>query len=120
MKEVGIFAQLERLAAACPWDEVDIWLCREPEGKISYTCHVHGNPKFGFDAEFASAATPQEAVDKILKDIEASPREPGLARDSKIAELQEQIRKLQAVEIGLPPYVANRELAQFIQPTIDT
>lgn len=104
-----ITAEIERLAEAFPWDTVSMWIDRRPEGRWHFTAHLHSNEKFGFSTEFESGATPQEAVDAMIKD-QQNKRDPEIAREKKIRELKEQIEKLQQVVIGLPPYVPNREL----------
>lgn len=111
MNNNNIMEQLERLAAAFPWDKVDIWVCREPQGAIEFKGIVHDNRMFGFDFVSATGSTPEESVDKVIAHNE-NRRNPESARESKIEELQEQIKRLLSVEIGLPPYVPNRELAQ--------
>lgn len=37
---LDIIGQLERLAEACPWDRVDVWVQREPEGKYSFVAYI--------------------------------------------------------------------------------
>lgn len=106
---VDIIGELERLAAGCPWDRTAIWINREPEGTVNFTAYVSDNEKFGFRCVFGHGATPAEAVSDALK--ECNTRLPEIARDLKIAELQEQIAKLQSVVIGMPPYRPNRELS---------
>jgi hypothetical protein len=109
MNDHHLFAELERLAAAFPWQSVDIWLRREPAGEVKYTAYIHANEAVGIRSDSSTADTPQAAVDRIISDNQHN--SPEEARTKKIAELQEQIRKLQSVEIGLPPYIPNRELA---------
>jgi hypothetical protein len=106
---LDIVGQLERLAEACPWDTVNIWVTRTPEGKYSFTGYVHENEKFGFKNIFSSGATPEEAVDEAIK--RTGDRAPDVAIAKAVSEMQEKIAKLQAVVVGLPPYRANRELS---------
>lgn len=123
LTSIDIIGEIERLAAACPWDHVEIWIKREPEGTFSFTGYVPENEKYGFPSVWGSNhETPQEAVDQIIK--QTGSREPEIQRKRKIAELQEKIAKLEAVVIGLPPYRPNRELtngepAIKAQPTVD-
>jgi hypothetical protein len=105
---LNIIEQLERLAAACPWDDVDIWTQRTPEGAYNFTAYVRDNPKYGLKSIFGSGKTPEEAVTNALK--EASNRDPEMARQQAIRDLQDKIDKLQAVVIGLPPYKPGRTL----------
>jgi len=114
LTEQNIIGELERLAEACPWDSVDLWITREPEGKFGFTAYVKDNPKFGFHSVWGHGSSPQEAVDDALK--QARHRDPEIARKRKIAELQDHIEKLQAVVIGLPPYRPNRELCEVNVP----
>ena len=109
MDNIELLEALESLAAACPWDEVDIWVTRRPECQYKFTAYIRENEKLCFRSVFGSGATPMEAVQQCLSS--AGTRDPELARKQKIAELQQQIAKLQGVVIGLPPYRPNRELA---------
>ena len=110
-----IIEQLERMAAAMPWDRCDIWISREPEGQYKFTAYVPCNDKFGFESVFGRGDTPLDAVDDVIK--QAGVRLPESARDRKIEELKAQIAKLQSVVIGMPPYRPNRELSEG-KPTI--
>ena len=104
-----LIGELERLAEACPWDRVDLWIIREPEGEYSFTTYVAENRMFGFQSVYGHGKSPQQAVDDVLRQCDM--RDPEYARRKKIAELKEQIEKLQAVVIGLPPWKPNRELS---------
>lgn len=116
--ESNVIAQLERLAEGCPWDGVDLWICREPEGNYGFTAYIRDNPKFGFHSIFGHGITPQGAVDDALR--QAKGRDPEIARVKKIEELKRQIEQLQAVVIGMPPYRPNRELCAVNAPaTVD-
>lgn len=121
MQNIDILGQLERLAASFPWDSVDLWVSRRPEGTLDWTAYVRENSKFGFKAVFGSGNTAEKAVDDAIKTADAHPnkRAPEACRAAKIHELQEQIAKLMRVEIGLPPYIPNRELSQFVNRTVD-
>lgn len=111
-----ILGELERLAAACPWDTVDVWITRYPEGKYRYTAYIKENQQLGSHSVFGNGDTAEEAVTKAIR--EAGDRSPEHARAKKIAELEDRITKLRSVEIGLPPYIPNRELAVRNQPAI--
>lgn len=111
MKNVEILEALEVLAAAMPWDTVNIWIERRPEGKISYAAIVQDNPKFGLQFDSAHGDTPIAAVERLIKDNDGK-RNPEVAREKKLVELKRQIEQLQEVVIGMPPYVPNRELAE--------
>lgn len=118
LTESNIIAELERLAAGCPWDSVDLWICREPQGQFHFTAYVKDNPKFGFRSIFASGETPMAAVDDALR--QARGRDPEIARVKKIEELKQHIEQLQALVIGMPPYRPNRELCEVNAPaTVD-
>ena len=119
---MDIIEQVERLADACPWDKVELWVCRQPEGDYGFTAHVDKNEKFGFDYIFCSERTAVEAVDRAIEEAEG--RNPSEARNKKIAQLREQIEKLQSVVIGMPPYrpgseLTNGEAAITIKETVD-
>lgn len=119
---LDIVGQLERLAQACPWDTVDLWISREPEGKTNFTAHVKENATFGFPYIFGHDQTPEEAVTRAVK--QTGNRDPEISRKQAIAELQSKIEKLQAVVIGLPPYrpgriLSNGEKVLQAQPTIN-
>ena len=122
LTSLDIIAQVERLAEACPWDTVSLWIYRNPEGDYSFTGHLDQQDKFGFPSLFSSGRTPQEAADDLLK-LTGS-RTPEIAREKAIAELKEKIEKLQSVVIGLPPYRPGRELSNGertikVQETVD-
>lgn len=121
MQNIDILGELERLAASFPWDSVDLWVKREPEGSLDFTAYVRDNPKFGFKSIFGSGPTAEAAVDDAIKIADSAPlkRAPEACRQAKIKELQEQVAKLMSVEIGLPPYIPNRELAQYVNRTVD-
>ena len=106
---LDIIGELERLGAACPWDGVDIWTKREPEGVYDFTAYVRQNDKFGFPSIFGTGATPKEAVDDAI--LQTGNRDPEISRRRILAELRAKIEKLQAVVVGLPPYRPGRELS---------
>jgi hypothetical protein len=106
---IDIISEIERLAEALPWDQVDIWTRRTPEGEYRFVAYVHDNAKFGFSSESSSELSPKDAVDSVLKDC--ANRDPEIARKKKIAELKAQIEKLQAVLIGMPPWKPGRTLS---------
>lgn len=112
LTDIAILAALETLAAAMPWDSVEIWIKRNPEGTYYYTTCVDANDQFGWQTVFGHGHT----IDELVKDTIASAgnrRDPEEQRRKKIEELHEQIRKLEAVVVGSPPYVPNRELAEY-------
>jgi hypothetical protein len=108
IQNIDIIEQVERLAEACPWDSVDLWITRRPEGVFRFTAYATANDKFGFPAVWGHGDAPAEAVDELIKQIGS--RDPELARKKKIAELKEKIEQLEMVVIGLPPYKRGREL----------
>lgn len=112
----NIIAAIERLAEACPWQHVDIWITRKPEGTYAFTAYAHEEPKFGIRSAWGHGGnTPDEAVDNLLKNHLI--RTPEEARRVAVAELRDKIEKLQAAIIGLPPYKPGRELTNG-EPTI--
>jgi hypothetical protein len=108
IKSDDIIAQVERLAEACPWDDVDLWTRRTPEGKYDFTAYVRDNPTYGLKSVFGNGKSPNEAVTDAIK--QTANRDPEISRRLAIAELQSKIEKLQAVVIGLPPYRPGRIL----------
>lgn len=112
-----ILEALETLAEAFPWDKVELQINREPDGKLSFAAWLAGNDKFGFEYALATGDRVADAVARLIED-QADKRDPDLQRKKKIAELQDQIAKLQAVVIGLPPYKPNRELGRINLPTV--
>jgi hypothetical protein len=112
----NIIAELERLAEAFPWDVVNLWIGREPEGKVRFTAYIEDNTKFGFGAQFGHGESPALAVDDVMK--QASSRDPSIAKAKRIAQLQGEIERLQAVIIGMPPYRPNRELCSVNVPEL--
>lgn len=116
-----IMQTLESLGAALPWDTVDLWIGREPEGRVSFTAHV-GENNFGCSWAFGHGDTPEQAAQDLLAQVKDS-RDPEKARAKKVKELQEQIDKLQSVVLGMPPYRPNRELdehAPSLVPELST
>lgn len=103
----NIIGELERFAAACPWNRVDIWVCRAPEGAYSFLAYVNSNEKYGLRSGSAFGPTPQAAVDAVLKTYQS---DPNFARLKEIERLKEQIARLEQVVICLPPYRPGREL----------
>lgn len=101
----------------CPWDRVDIWVTRTPEGEYRFTAYVADNQKFGFPSLFANGATPEEAVNEIA--VKSASRDPHLAIEAAIREMEEKITKLKETVIGLPPYKPNRELVIKVPSTVD-
>lgn len=100
--ETEFFAQLERLAAYCCWEQVDLWAVRQPEGQITFTAYGAGNREIGLEDAWGAGTTPEEAVDRLMK---AHPhRDPERCRDEKIAKLKLEIAKLQNRQFTLPPY----------------
>lgn len=118
MKDIEILTQLERLAASFPWDTVCIKIERTPEGKMDFTPMVSRNEKFGFPFDCGFGSDLNTAVERLIQGQEGK-RDPETAKEKKIAELKEQIAKLQQVVLGVPPYKPNKELAQFVNPTIE-
>ena len=106
---LDIIGQLERLAEGFPWDEVELSLKRKPEGEIRFVVYIPRNEQFGFDSIFTFDETPEQAVTQALS--RAAARDPDLARHAKIVQLRQQIEKLQAVVIQIPPYRPNRQLS---------
>ena len=105
---MDIIEQVERLAAACPWDTAELWICRKPEGRYTFTAHLQQNDKFGFPCIFKTTDEPSSSVNLAIE--RAKERDPDKARTAKIAELKAQIEKLQSVVIGMPPYRPGSEL----------
>lgn len=109
-----ILIALEALAAAFPWDKVQLNIEREPQGAIRYVVWISDNEKLGFTGYVhASANEPQTAVDSAIRNY-AEERRPEVTRQKMIDEYKDKIAKLEAMQIGIPPYVPNRELAQFV------
>ena len=106
---IDIIGQLERMAEALPWDAVDLWIKRKPDGKVEFTAYVRENEKFGFPSQWGAGETPSAAVDQIIERCVC--RDPEIARANKVAELKAQIEKLQAVVIGMPPWKPGRTLS---------
>jgi len=113
-----ILVQLERLAASFPWDYVDLWTRRWPEGNIEFTAYVAPSEKMGMNnSVFGHGKTAETAVNDAIK--QAGSRDPEELRRKAITELKEKIAKLESMEFGLPPYIPNRELAEFVKAPID-
>lgn len=101
--ETELFAQLERLAAHCPWEKVDIWTCREPEGSISFTAYAAGLREFEIECAWGHGPSPEKAVDKLVSESPGG-RNPEAACKQKIAKLEMEIMKLKSATFTLAPY----------------
>ncbi len=112
-----ILESLETVAAAFPWDTVQIEVARKPEGEYRFVVWLTGNDKLGLPYECASGNTPEEAAAYAIQRYQGT-RDPEAKRNAKIAELREQIAKLEAVVLGIPPYRPNRQLAQINLPAV--
>lgn len=122
LTSIDVIGELERLAAACPWEGVEITIRRKPEGIYDFVVYLSTSEQYGFHSLWTSGPTPGEAVANAIK--QSGDRTPHEARKKAIAELKEKIAKLEAVVIGLPPYRPNRELSNGepaiqAQPTIN-
>lgn len=106
-----IIEAVETLAASFPWDKVDLWIVRQPEGQMWFSAILNENSKFGFPFASASGEGPMDAVRRICEE-QLGKRDPDIARRKKIADLKEQIAKLEAVVLGMPPYRPNTELCE--------
>lgn len=106
MKDQTIFEALEKLGAAFPWEEVQIWIKRSPEGVICFTSHVDGNEKLGFRFEFESSiVSVTEAVDQMIERHAKDHQDAERARKAKIMELELELAKLkQTGPLTLPPF----------------
>lgn len=102
LTDSDIVGALENLAARYPWDECDIWVDRKPEGQCRFTARLHENDAMGWPSAYGNGDSPMDAVNDLAKD--AGLREPEAMRDRKIAQLEEQLRKLRALVVGIPPY----------------
>lgn len=102
VSEQGIIEGLETVAAAFPWESVEIWIRREPNGDCSFVVYLNGNKEIGLDATSFSRRTVAEAVEEALRDKDK--RDPEIARLQKIRALKEQAQRLESVVLGLPPY----------------
>lgn len=115
MKDKRVIEQLEILAAAYPWDEVAIKFERTPEGNLTVWVSLSSRYDLGISSAYEDGETPEEAVKKMIERNPPEERDPAVCRNKKVAELQTQIKKLQLVVIGLPPYRPGTRLAQFVE-----
>ncbi len=108
-RDSAILGALERLAAQFRWDTVAIWVERKPDGEISFTAYIPSDYARHADSAFGHGPTLAEACRELEQ--KAGSRDPNAAREQKIAELEEQIRKLKALDLSLPPYRPGTRLA---------
>lgn len=104
-----VFFELERLAAAAPYERVDLWIQRTPKGELSYVAYLNGDHALGMNSNSGHGNTPAEAVDSALRD--GGTRDPNVAKQKKIDELEMQIARLRMLPHVLPPWQPVRELA---------
>lgn len=98
-----IIEQLEILAAAFPWEPVSLHITRFPDGLCSFMAVMEGKAEMGLQWECASGETPAEAVQSAIERFQRG-RDPETMRNAAVREMEEKIRLLKAVVIGLPPY----------------
>lgn len=116
--DLNIIAELQRLAEACPWDNVELTVHRNPPGTHSFIAYIASNPDIGAESVWSYGASPKDVVDDAI--ARSRNRDPEILRKQKITELRDKLAKLEAVVIGLPPYRPNRELAEINAPvTVD-
>lgn len=118
MSNQEVFEALETLAASLPWDSVDIWVQRKPEGEIRFVAIANENRDIGLSFASAGGKTPMEAVTKLCEN-QIGRRDPELSRKRRLQELAAEVARLQALTIGLPPYRPNRELAECNPINVD-
>lgn len=109
MQDSKILAALERFGAMFPWDKVQIWIGREPGGRIEFTAYLSSDADRGLGSAFGYGATIEEAIQKCKAD--AGNRDPEQSCQNKIRELEEKLRKLRAANFGDPPYRPGYHLA---------
>lgn len=108
MKDREIFEALELLSQHCPWEKCDIWICRRPDGRCTYTAYISGVDKFNLGCAWGHGKTPIQAVENLKA---ARPvRDPDRARKQKIADLEMEIFKLKQLSFVLPPWRPRKEL----------
>ncbi len=108
----NVMYHLERLATAFPWDKVELEIERKPEGELNVCAQIHSNDDMGFPFQCHYSETVEHAVDELIRRQQAQ-RDPEILREKKLKQLREQIAKLEAADFSIPPYVPNRELAEF-------
>lgn len=105
MKDREIFEALEVLSQHCPWEGVDIWITREPNGKMAYTAYARGIDKLKLENAFGNSdKTPMEAVRDLIK--RHPDRNPSRKRDERVIELQAEIHRLKTMDFSLIPWRA--------------
>lgn len=109
MKDSQIIEALERLGAAFPWDNVEITIRRQPEGKACFVAYVHADYDRGTESVIGTGATLAEALSDAIKD--APGHDPELIRTKALKKLREQIAKLEALDLRYPPYRPGTQLA---------
>jgi hypothetical protein len=116
---MDILLELERLAAAFPWDRVNVEIHREPNGETRFVVYVPSNEACGFyDSIYVGASSMQAAVDRAISE-HAHTRDPKIMQERAIKAMEEKLAKLRAANFDFPPYVPNRAIAQHIKPTVD-
>lgn len=98
-----VYQQIEILASDYPWDQIDLWLRRAPEGIYTFTFYTPDH-KSGMPFVFGHGSTIEEAAADFRK--QAGDRDPEKGRLRKIQELEREIAKLKIKSFLLPPYRA--------------
>lgn len=112
LNDQTIFQQIERVAQLCPWDRVDVWVTRIPEGTFRFTVYINSTiPEFKVGSIFGHGDTPEAAADDALKQA-GEDRDPNRIRLLEIQKLRLQIAKLETMNFGLPPYQPPRQIGE--------
>ena len=108
-----ILIALEQLGQAFPWEKVQIWTQRTPEGKISFVSYIDGTVD-GVSNAFGSVIAHADDLGELVRNTvqHAGEHDPEQRRQKVIREMEEKIARLKATEFSLPPYVPNRELCE--------
>ena len=118
MKDREILTALETLSAHCPWERVDLWITREPNGVLRFTAYAAGVDEMKMAAAFGNGDSPEKAVEQ-LKRIQPD-RNLEKYRHQEITRLQMQIAKLQQVSFVLPPWRPRQSLTIGENPKAET
>lgn len=109
MQDQAIFIALETIGALCPWEQVEIWTRRKPNGEISFTLYLQGNSDFGLSGDCNCGSTLADCIAYAQQVSEK--RKPETFRQKKLEELRRQIQTLENLRIESPPYRPGTRLA---------
>lgn len=113
-----IFSALERFGAQFPWQQVEVWVKRQPDGTIRFTAYLNAESRLGLDSNSSCSEVLEDAIAAVVR--ESGGKSPEANRDRAVEQLEQQLKTLKAVTFDDPPYRPGTRLAAgALQPSVD-